>query len=70
MSRIGENETAYAGRDTPFLVTGKASSSHPAQNDEALVRAGYGDNYQRLKLKAKYDPTSLFRMNHNITPSA
>jgi len=103
MSRVGENETAYAGRDTPFLVTGEASWSDAAQNDEALawgrefwkamgkhstgglylnfagpgeekealVRAGYGDNCRRLsKLKAKYDPTNLFRMNHNITPSA
>jgi FAD/FMN-containing dehydrogenase len=38
---------------------------------DALVRAGYGDNYERLsKLKTKFDPTNLFRMNHNITPSA
>jgi FAD/FMN-containing dehydrogenase len=36
-----------------------------------LVRAGYGDNYDRLTtLKAKYDPTNLFRMNLNIAPAS
>jgi FAD/FMN-containing dehydrogenase len=34
------------------------------------VRASYGSNYDRLaKIKAKYDPTNLFRMNQNIKPS-
>ena len=102
MSRVGESETAYAGRDAPFLVTGEASWTEPSQTDEAiawgrafwdamgrhstggiylnfpglgeekeeLVRAGYGVNYDRLAaLKAKYDPTNLFRMNLNITPA-
>jgi FAD/FMN-containing dehydrogenase len=35
----------------------------------ALVRAGYGANYDRLvSLKTKYDPGNLFRMNQNIPP--
>ena len=41
------------------------------EDNEALVRAGYGSNYDRLaSLKAKYDPTNLFRVNQNVVPSA
>ncbi len=40
------------------------------EDNEALVRAGYGVNYERLaSLKGKYDPANLFRMNLNIAPS-
>jgi FAD/FMN-containing dehydrogenase len=103
MSRVGETETAYGGRDAAFLVTGEASWTDPAQTDEALawgrefwaamgrhstgglylnfaglgeekeelVKAGHGANYERLReLKAKYDPTNLFRMNLNIPPAS
>jgi FAD/FMN-containing dehydrogenase len=103
MSRVGEAETAYGGRDARFLVTGEVSWPDPAQSDdaiawgrefweamgkystggiylnfpgfgeekEALVRAGYGANYERLaELKAKYDPANLFRMNLNVTPAS
>ena len=34
------------------------------------VKASYGGNYKRLaEIKAKYDPTNLFRVNQNIKPS-
>ena len=34
------------------------------------IRATYRDNYDRLVLiKNKYDPTNLFRVNQNITPT-
>jgi FAD/FMN-containing dehydrogenase len=38
---------------------------------EQRLRATYGDNYSRLvKLKDKYDPTNLFKLNANIVPTA
>ncbi len=41
------------------------------EEGEALVRAIYGENYDRLaQLKQQYDPTNLFRMNQNIQPAA
>ena len=37
---------------------------------EDRVKATYGGNYKRLaEIKAKYDPTNLFRVNQNIKPS-
>lgn len=40
------------------------------EDREALLRASYGPNYDRLtELKAKYDPGNLFRMNLNIKPA-
>jgi FAD/FMN-containing dehydrogenase len=37
---------------------------------QELVRAAYGENYDRLaQIKAKYDPNNLFRVNQNIVPA-
>ena len=102
ISEVDDAETAYAGRDANFLVTGEASWDDPSLTDDAiawgrefwdamghhstgglylnfpgfgeekdaLLRAGYGANYERLAtLKTKYDPTNLFRMNLNIPPA-
>ena len=39
--------------------------------DADAVREAYGPNYERLaKIKAKYDPANMFRMNQNIVPLA
>ena len=33
------------------------------------VKAAYGENYDRLvKLKRKFDPDNLFRLNQNVQP--
>ncbi len=35
------------------------------------VKASYGENYDRLaKIKSKYDPKNLFRVNQNIKPTS
>jgi FAD/FMN-containing dehydrogenase len=55
----------------PFATGGVYVNFMP--DDEAQrVRVGaYGPNYDRLaQVKAKYDPTNLFRMNQNVAPAA
>ena len=38
---------------------------------EDRVKASYGDNYDRLaKIKSKYDPNNLFKVNQNIKPKS
>ena len=40
---------------------------HFLEEGEKLVHEAHGENYVRLvALKNKYDPTNLFRLNHNI----
>ena len=75
-----------AGDDTPNIAwtralwtqlhrysSGAVYLNFPGFGEEgdALVRAGYGENYARLAaIKRTYDPTNLFRMNQNIAPAA
>ncbi|WP_222615278.1 FAD-binding oxidoreductase [Persicimonas caeni] len=38
--------------------------------DDKMIRAAFGDNYDRLvAIKTEYDPDNLFRINHNIRPA-
>ena len=53
----------------PFSAGG-AYVNFMMDEGEERVRATYGKNYGRLaKLKKKYDPTNLFRVNQNIKPA-
>lgn len=55
----------------PFSAGGGYLNRHQSQ-DKGEVRRVYGPaKYERLvALKNKYDPTNLFRVNHNIKPKA
>jgi len=53
----------------PFLERG-VYANDLGEEGEDRVRAAYGANYPRLaELKAKYDPTNLFRLNQNVRPT-
>jgi FAD binding domain/Berberine and berberine like len=53
----------------PFLEGGVYANNLGAEETDR-VRAAYGPNYPRLAaVKAAYDPSNLFRLNHNITPA-
>jgi FAD/FMN-containing dehydrogenase len=53
----------------PHLVDG-SYVNYVSDEGEGSARAAYGPNYDRLAaLKDKYDPTNLFRMNHNVPPA-
>ena len=56
----------------PFAMTGQNLNFTVVDQEErrTRVQAASGDNYTRLvKVKTQYDPTNLFRVNNNITPS-
>jgi FAD/FMN-containing dehydrogenase len=41
-----------------------------ADEGKERVKAAYGANYDRLaKIKGKYDPDNLFRVNQNVKPA-
>ena len=97
ISRVGQEETAFAHRNAFALIGALGVWAEPAQNEAniAKVRAyynswhdhtigyyanlneesekrthsNYGPNYPRLvKIKNRYDPKNMFRLNANISP--
>ena len=55
---------------TAAFATGGVYVNFMPDDEGARVRSGaYGPNYDRLAtIKAKYDPSNLFRMNQNVPP--
>jgi FAD/FMN-containing dehydrogenase len=55
----------------PFATGGVYVNFMPEDETQRVRCGAYGSNYERLaRIKAKYDPRNLFRMNQNVAPSA
>jgi FAD/FMN-containing dehydrogenase len=55
---------------TPFATGGVYVNFMPGDEAQRVSSGAYGVNFARLaKLKAKYDPANLFRVNQNIEPA-
>ena len=51
-------------------ATGGVYVNHIAGDEPDRVHAAFGQNYERLlAVKRQYDPSNLFRLNHNINPA-
>ncbi|GLC27627.1 FAD-binding oxidoreductase [Roseisolibacter agri] len=54
----------------PYAAAGGAYVNFMTADEGNRVRAAYGANYDRLaSIKAKYDPSNVFRTNQNIAPA-
>jgi FAD/FMN-containing dehydrogenase len=54
----------------PFATGGVYVNFMPEDESQRVRTGAYGTNYDRLaRVKAKYDPKNLFRMNQNVTPA-
>ncbi len=57
-------------KDLHPYAAGGAYINFLMDEGEAMVKASYGNNYQKLaEIKAKYDPNNLFKVNQNIKPA-
>ena len=54
----------------PYLAS-RSYVNNLTADDGRMVQSVWGANYQRLAtIKRRYDPGNIFRLNHNIDPSA
>jgi FAD/FMN-containing dehydrogenase len=54
----------------PFATGGVYVNFMPEDESQRVRSGAYGPNFARLaQLKAKYDPTNLFRLNQNVAPA-
>jgi FAD/FMN-containing dehydrogenase len=57
-------------RMKPFMAEGRYVNYLDRDEAADQVAAAYGPNYRRLRrIKKKYDPSNMFRMNQNIPPA-
>ncbi len=50
---------------------GAAYLNFKMDEGQETIKAGYGDNYERLaQIKARYDPNNFFHINQNILPKS
>ncbi|HUK77853.1 MAG TPA: FAD-binding oxidoreductase [Thermoleophilia bacterium] len=55
----------------PFTVGTYLNFPGMLEEGEDQLRSGFGDHYERLvAVKDAWDPTNVFRLNHNVVPSA
>jgi FAD/FMN-containing dehydrogenase len=67
-THIGWTRALWAATE-PFAAA-ETYANYLEDEGEARVRASYGANYERLvNVKNTYDPTNVFRINHNIKPT-
>jgi FAD/FMN-containing dehydrogenase len=62
---------AFYDAAAPFATGGVYVNFMPGDEAQRVRPGAYGPNYDRLvRIKTKYDPENLFRMNQNVAPSA
>jgi FAD/FMN-containing dehydrogenase len=66
--KISTSAREYWSALHPYSAGG-AYINFMMEEGEERIRATYGKNYDRLaRIKKRYDPANLFRVNENVTP--
>jgi FAD/FMN-containing dehydrogenase len=56
--------------DAAPFATGGVYVNFLTEDESDRVSKAYGGNYRRMtQIKARYDPSNLFRLNHNVKPA-